>query len=144
MALPALPPCPSYRTASRPFCDPCRSGSAGDILAARAPGEGHRKPFPGAPAGGRIEIYSQERYYTLTGHRLDCSPATVNERQQASDRLYAEVWEPKASSPHLPRQKDQASADDDALIGKALKAKLLGSSNRSRVNVIPCRRATSP
>src|SRR5262249_31234259 len=35
------------------------SGSGVKIfVAAKAPGDGHKKPFPGAPSGCRIEIYS--------------------------------------------------------------------------------------
>lgn len=42
---------------------------------------------------GNIEMYREGRYFTLTGHRLPDAPATVNERHDALNALYAHVFE---------------------------------------------------
>jgi len=41
---------------------------------------------------GKIEMYREGRYFTLTGHRLHNTPATVNERQDALHALYDRVF----------------------------------------------------
>lgn len=38
---------------------------------------------------GHIEMYDRGRYFTMTGTMLPGTPATINERQDALDRLYA-------------------------------------------------------
>jgi primase-polymerase (primpol)-like protein len=41
---------------------------------------------------GQVEMYSDGRYFTVTGHRLADSPITVNERQKALNRLNASLF----------------------------------------------------
>lgn len=46
-----------------------------------------RVPF----ADGEVELYDHGRYFTVTGRRLEGSPATVNERQAQLDELQARM-----------------------------------------------------
>jgi len=44
---------------------------------------------------GEIEIYDRERYFALTGHRLDGTPETIEDRQEQLDQLYLALFPPK-------------------------------------------------
>jgi putative DNA primase/helicase len=46
-----------------------------------------------------IEIYSRGRYFAVTGHHLDGTPRTVNDRQQQLEEFYKNVFPPKAKKP---------------------------------------------
>lgn len=71
------------------------------------------------PAGGcrrgTVEIYDQARFLTITGHRIDGSPATIRERQDELAAVHAALFPPAQAAapqrPHVP-----ARADDDAVI----------------------------
>src|SRR5262245_22837654 len=41
---------------------------------------------------GEVDMYSEGRYFAVTGHRLAGTPADVLERQSAIDRLYARLF----------------------------------------------------
>ena len=48
------------------------------------------------PAGtGKVEIYSEKRYFTTTGHILPGSPSDVQDCQGALDALCRRLWPPK-------------------------------------------------
>ncbi len=79
------------------------------ILVAGTIPEGRRK--------GNIEMYSTERYFTLTTNHLKGSPETIEERQTALDRLYARL-----TSQPQPREHSVFAyvRDDDAVLKKAM------------------------
>jgi hypothetical protein len=57
------------------------------ILRGRRPGD--KSVFPvGLPGLGKVEVYSQGRYFAMTGHRLPGATAQIADRQAALDRLY--------------------------------------------------------
>ncbi len=71
--------------------------------------EGRRK--------GNIEMYTKERYFTLTTNHLKGSPETIEERQQALDSLYAQL------TPHTqPREHSvfERTASDEAVLKRAI------------------------
>ena len=47
---------------------------------------------PGGKRKGLVEMYDRARYLTLTGHRLDGTPATVEARQEELLQLHAETF----------------------------------------------------
>jgi primase-polymerase (primpol)-like protein len=48
----------------------------------------HRKKID----GGEIEVYSKSKFLSVTGHRLEEYPETIENRQAALDALYAKYW----------------------------------------------------
>src|SRR5262249_10920945 len=44
-------------------------------------------------------MYDSARFFALTGRRLKGTPATVNKRQKALDRLHATLFPPKQAKP---------------------------------------------
>lgn len=80
---------------------------------------------------GNIEMYREGRYFTLTGHRLPDAPATVNERQDTLNALYARVFAeggndaPPAYTPRADGARTRPAADamgDAELIALAMRA----------------------
>jgi len=57
---------------------------------------------------GSVEMYSQGRYFTLTGQRHAGTPPTVEERQEQLDRLYQQMFSEQESSAEAPRQDTRA------------------------------------
>ncbi len=79
------------------------------ILVAGTIPEGRRK--------GNIEMYSKERYFTLTTNHLKGSPETIEERQQQLDSLYEQL-----THQQTPREHSVFAyvRDDDAVLKKAM------------------------
>jgi hypothetical protein len=63
------------------------------FLRGRKPGEKCRKKYK----TGEIEIYDKERFFALTGHRVDGTPSTVNERQEQLRQVYRMVFGEQAA-----------------------------------------------
>ena len=53
-------------------------------IKAQLPGDRNKK--------GGIEMYSTERYFTVTGHHVDGTPETIEERQEELNLIYTEVF----------------------------------------------------
>jgi len=91
-------------------------------------GEGLRIWVKGKlPVGGRhkgqIEMYDSGRFFTFTGHHLEGTPKTIEERQAELEALHAKVWpEPKPTimPPPAPTPLD---LPDTELIQRAIAAK---------------------
>jgi primase-polymerase (primpol)-like protein len=81
---------------------------------------------PGGNRKDEIELYDRSRYFTITGHQLTNSPATVNERQKAIDKLHAQLFRPSASNvsaANLPTNTNPSCLSDEEIIRKAKAAK---------------------
>jgi len=98
-AAPILESLASYTEVS-----PSRAG-AKVVVKGRKLGPRCRTPYE----GGEIEMYDCERYFALTGHRLDGTPATVEDRQEQLDQLYSKLFPPKQKT-HKPGKTAGASA----------------------------------
>ena len=70
------------------------------VVAGKLPGK------PGRREEG-IEIYSDARYFTMTGHRLDGTPREVRDRRDELARLHEEVFSDPAVEGHHPEGDDQ-------------------------------------
>jgi len=70
------------------------------------------------------EVYSDKRFFTLTGQRVPDTPEAVEDRQPQLDALCLRLW-PKKRSPHLNGTVVSAgfTGDDEALIQRASAAK---------------------
>jgi len=81
------------------------------------PGRDCRKPY----ADGEVEIYDHARFFTVTGQRLDGISTDVEERQDALDALYAEVFGKPVVSPSPPvdTTPESPSLSDDEIINLA-------------------------
>src|SRR5262249_14121253 len=67
---------------------------------------------------GKVEIYDHVRYYATTGHRLDGTPPTVNDRQTQLETVYRCVFDgapPKKSLWTLIATSSNIPADEDLL-----------------------------
>jgi putative DNA primase/helicase len=56
---------------------------------------GHKRQYQ----GGAVEVYDQGRYFTVTGHRLDAYPATIEQRQTQAAEVWRDVLESSAAKP---------------------------------------------
>ena len=64
-----------------------------------------------------VEIYQTERFFTVTGNRLDALPMTVNDRQTELDALYHELFPAKApAGSGISSSTPSLSIDDQELI----------------------------
>jgi primase-polymerase (primpol)-like protein len=52
------------------------------------PGKGRKNSYE----SGVVEVYGRARYLTVTGHRLDGAPATVNKRPQEMAKVFSDVF----------------------------------------------------
>jgi hypothetical protein len=88
------------------------------FLKAKVPPGGNRK--------GHIEIYDHDRFFAVTGRKLANARVDVRRRQQALDRLHAEVFKPSAEPAKVaatPAGGDPLDPTDDELIHQARAAK---------------------
>lgn len=60
--------------------------------------KGRRKKYK----GGEVEMYSQLRYFTVTGDSFTQPPKPIGARQRCIDRLYELVFAPEPDPPALP------------------------------------------
>ena len=75
--------------------------------------------------GGKVEMYSRERYFTFTGEHLEGTPTEIFDRQSELLLLHDKVFanrNSKHSSPHPAPSSRPLSRDDD-LIARARRAK---------------------
>lgn len=59
-----------------------------------------------------IEMYSNKRFFTMTGNRLDQYPATMEHRQDEVTGVYSEVFGPVEPDAHQTTRKAQDEAQD--------------------------------
>jgi hypothetical protein len=65
---------------------------------------------------GNIEMYSTGRFFAITGHHLDGTPTTVEERQEEVNRLHARLFPGPAHTPSpngKPHTRPSAAWEDD-------------------------------
>ncbi len=87
--------------------------------------------------GGQIEVYSEGRYFTVTGKHLPGTPITIEARQQQLDEILSSLFPPKVEgdaalcragvfpvpSPSKPEDEALAALDDETIIRRAKNAK---------------------
>ena len=98
------------------YCETSPSGTGVKIFVCAAKKGGRCKS---AYEDGGVEMYSQERFFTVTGARLAEYPAEVAERQEQFDALYAKVFaKPKkqSDSSSIPPAGHAPSLTDDEII----------------------------
>ena len=97
--------------------------------------------------GAKVEMYSNKRYFTMTGNRLAQYPATVESRQDELLALYSEVFGPAKPDTHQITRKPQDGRQDKptgevkegttppagGLSDKAVIARMLGSANAGEI-----------
>ena len=88
------------------------------FVKATLPGRNNRK--------GPIEMYESRRYFTLTGHHLEGTPAEIHERQDVLERLYLHIFKDEKSADeangHRPRT-GSLDVGDEELLALAMRAK---------------------
>jgi len=91
------------------------------------------KPGPRCKTGyedGAIEMYDRDRFFTVTGQRLEDKPAEIADCQAAVDAVYARVFAKPAASPG-PRvslsSNGEVDLDDDEIIRLACASRKSGA-----------------
>jgi hypothetical protein len=85
------------------------------FVEAQKPGKGCKARY----ASGEVEIYSQARFFVVTGHALPASPATINPRQEQLTALYHHVFD-QGTEKSLPNPSGKGHLDDGVLLKIAL------------------------
>jgi len=70
---------------------------------------------------GHVEVYSADRYFTVTGNHLPGTPEYVQERQAALDDLHLELFPPKEDAP-APQPKETLDLSDRELLERMFSA----------------------
>jgi len=80
---------------------------------------------PGGRKKGNIEIYEEERFFTVTGNHLEGTPITIEDRQAELNHIYSQYFpEKKPAKPHVHGNSQRScSIEDDVLIEKAKSAR---------------------
>jgi hypothetical protein len=71
---------------------------------------------------GKIEIYSQGRYFTVTGNHQEGTPFTIEARQEELNRLHSEVFG-NGVTKEKPVLNQMPNFSDDELLQKAFRSK---------------------
>lgn len=94
------------------------------------------KPGPRCKTGyedGEVEMYDHARFFTITGRRLEGTPADINPRQEQIDQIYRSVFgKPKSTAPNPPTPAPASSAvtsslTDDEIAEKARRVRKSGA-----------------
>jgi len=72
-------------------------------------------------ADGHVEVYSADRYFTVTGNHLTGTPEAVQERQAALDDLHLALFPPKADTP-APQPGESLDLSDQELLHRMFAA----------------------
>lgn len=88
------------------------------IIKGKLPPDGRRK--------GKVEMYDQLRYFTMTGDVLPSTPSTIEKRQAALEALHARIFTPDGDTDTTGPQARQAARvttlDDAELLRRAMAA----------------------
>jgi len=78
---------------------------------------------PGGNKKGKTEMYSQGRYFTMTGQHLEGTPTTIENRQAELEALHKEIFGQKAQTPPKPPGPSPTlNLADSEIIAKAREA----------------------
>lgn len=89
------------------------------FVKATLPDHGIRRKRPDDLPGGMVEMYDRGRFFTVTGHHVRDTSATIHDRQEAVDALYARLTSAKATQASSPIT--GGTSGDNALgIGQSL------------------------
>ena len=89
------------------------------IKAKLPPGADHQKNLPG---GGKIEVYDCLRFFTVSGHHVKGTPATVQDRDKELKSFYAQVIAKPKAPPKSAGPGPTLSLADSEIIEKARSA----------------------
>jgi hypothetical protein len=98
------------------------SPGGGVHVFARGAMPGDRHKCTATPWGGAIEIYARDRFFTITGDRLDGAPHRIESREQALEAVYGRFFPPEPERAPRPRSEPVRGSD----------AELLDRASRSR------------
>jgi hypothetical protein len=78
---------------------------------------------PGGNRKSKIEMYSQARFFTMTGHHLEGTPATIEPRQAEIEALHGEIFGKLKTAPKAAGPSPTLNLADSEIIAKARSAK---------------------
>ncbi len=74
---------------------------------------------PGGNRKGKVEMYDQGRYFTMTGAHLEGTPTSIEDRQSELEALHGEIFGKPQASPKPAAPSLTLSMADSEIIGKA-------------------------
>jgi len=90
-------------------------------------GVGCRKTIKWDGGLGQIEVYDQDRYFTVTGHHVDGTPTTIEDRQTELDSFCSEyLSKSSAPKPNPKPANNGCPVSDDQVLDKARSSKKNG------------------
>jgi len=99
------------------------------FVQATLPDHGIRRKRPDDLPGGMVEMYDRGRFFTVTGHHVRDTPATIHDAQEAVDALYARLTSTKTRDDTAgarqadDKQETRDTLTDDELIALASRAR---------------------
>jgi len=102
------------------------------FVTATLPAHGIRRKRPDDLPGGMVEMYDRSRFFTVTGHHVRDTPASIHDAQEAVDALYARLTSAKPRNDAQPssaarkaddKQETRDTLTDDELITVASRGK---------------------
>jgi len=99
------------------------------FVKATLPDHGIRRTRPDDLPGGMVEMYDRGRFFTVTGHHVPDTPATIHDAQEAVDALYARLTSVKTrddageARKADDKQETRDTLTDDELITAASRGK---------------------
>jgi putative DNA primase/helicase len=89
--------------------------------------------LPSGRRQGRVEMYADGRYFTVTGHHLEGTPTTIEERTAELAALHGRLFGPNDGNDHrsVPRPVVSVATDDAALLERAR-----GASNGAKFSAL--------
>lgn len=85
------------------------------IVKGKKPGNRARKRT------SNVEIYSTSRFFTVTGNKLENTPATIEERQEVLNKIYEKMFDESRSALPAPKV-TSLSMSDQEILSKAMSA----------------------
>ena len=76
---------------------------------------------PGGNKKGNIEVYSDGRYFAMTGHHLEGTPATIEDRQAELTALHRAIFAKPKEAPKTASTPPALDLSDQELIDKAFR-----------------------
>ncbi len=110
------------------------------FVKATLPDHGIRRKRPDDLPGGMVEMYDSGRFFTVTGHHVRDTPATIHDAQGAVDALYARLTTVKTrgstTSSSGVRKSDDKQATRDTLTDDELIALASGARNGAKFTAL--------
>ena len=102
------------------------------FVKATLPDHGIRRKRPDDMPGGMVEMYDRGRFFTVTGHHVRDTPATIHDAQEAVDALYTRLTSTKVRGDAAPPLEARKTDDTQATRGTLTDDELIAFASRGK------------